>query len=171
MPISDFFKKTISPEISPRAINPFSGPDTSTSNNQAQREGIEPISNPSSISVISNTDWFGPLQPLKPAAPKGTEPRKFEYQLGQNLIFTPRANDRTPYRVLKAMADADGLLRTVIETAKNLLVAVPFEIHSETRPNETDVLPYEQENLLTQTSRNYKHFLIVRLQIEIGVSS
>lgn len=51
----------------------------------------------STIRGVETTDWFGPLQPVKPFAPQGTEPRSFQYNPGQNLVYTPRAD-----RVYKA---------------------------------------------------------------------
>lgn len=44
------------------------------------------------IRGVETTGWFGPLQPVSPLAPKGTEPRGFQYNAGQNLVYTPRAD-------------------------------------------------------------------------------
>src|ERR1700730_16274633 len=45
-----------------------------------------------SIRGVETSSWFGPLQPVSPIAPKGTEPRLNQYQPGQNLTYTPRAD-------------------------------------------------------------------------------
>ncbi len=117
---------------------PSSGTDISTlEQNTAFREGIEPISNPPGISVVSTTDWFGPLQPLRPAAPMGTEPRKFEYVLGQNIIFEPRANEAISYSTLRAMADSMDLMRIIMETVKNEMKRSAWEITAPKKLGET----------------------------------
>jgi SPP1 gp7 family putative phage head morphogenesis protein len=97
----------------------------------AIREGFEPIDNPIGIPTVSTADWFGPLQPLRQNAPKGTEIRRFEYNIGQNLIFTPRANEAMGYGTLQALADSLDLLRIIIETAKNQMRRLKFGIHKQ----------------------------------------
>lgn len=117
---------------------PAAGTDFATpEQNTAAREGFQPVSNPPGISTVSTTDWFGPLQPLRPAAPQGTEPRRFEYVLGQNIIFEPRANEAVSYATLRAMADATDLMRMVIETVKNEMKRSAWEINAPVKIGET----------------------------------
>lgn len=122
------------------------GTDLATrAQNLAAREGLSPIPNPPGISVVSTTDWFGPLQPLRPAAPQGTEPRRMEYLLGQNLVFTPRANEAISYETLRALAESCDLVATAKETVKNQVKRMKWEIHSLARPGESNKSRTERE--------------------------
>lgn len=71
--------------------------------------------------------WFSPLQPIQPFAPAGTKPRQFNYELGQNVMYTPRA-ERIPFQTLRQLADTWSLLRLVIETAKDQVLRVEYDI-------------------------------------------
>ncbi|HKS72935.1 MAG TPA: phage portal protein, partial [Terriglobales bacterium] len=123
---------------SPTGPGPVSGTDIATlDQNVAAREVFEPVLNPPGIQTVSTIDWFGPLQPLRPAAPQGTEPRRFEYVLGQNIIFEPRANEAIAYQTLRAMADATDLMRMVIETVKNEMKRSQWEINAPIKIGET----------------------------------
>lgn len=130
----------------PTGPGPAAGTDfASAAQNVAAREGIQPILNPPGISVVNTTDWFGPLQPLRPAAPLGTEPRKFEYTLGQNIIFEPRATEAISFRALRALADACDLTRVIIETFKNEMKRAQWDVHAPPRPGETKGKRKERE--------------------------
>lgn len=77
--------------------------------------------------ISSETTFFGPLEPIQPIAPPGTKPRQFNYEVGSNVIFTPRSN-RIPAATLRNLADAWPLLRLVIETAKGQILRVDYDI-------------------------------------------
>lgn len=80
------------------------------------------------IRGVSGADWFGPLQPLPPLAPPGTQPRRLDYPVGANLDFTPRADEAIGFRELRALADGWDLLRLVIETRKDQVSKVPWTV-------------------------------------------
>jgi PAS domain-containing protein len=82
------------------------------------------------ISGVSPSTWFGPLQPLTPLAPTSVEGRRFDYPVGYNLSYTPRGSDNTAisFDDLRALADNCDILRTVIETRKDQMEALDWNI-------------------------------------------
>src|SRR6266700_1938928 len=81
-------------------------------------------------SQSSNTgaDWFGPLQPLKPAAPKEVAGRQWDFNSGYNLATKPRANEAVDFATLRGLADGYDLLRTIIETRKDQVERMKWSI-------------------------------------------
>lgn len=72
--------------------------------------------------------WMGPGQPLRPVAPPDVEGRRFDYPVGIN--YTPRRS-RAPgvtFEDLRGLADGYDLLRLVIETRKDQLERLKWNI-------------------------------------------
>ncbi len=67
----------------------------------------------------AGADWFGPLQPIAPAAPDDVAGRQWDYQAGFNLALQPRAGASVSFATLRDLADSWDLLRLVIETRKD----------------------------------------------------
>jgi hypothetical protein len=88
------------------------------------------------IADVSNFGWFSPGIPIPPQAPAGTEPRRFDYPTGINISFVPRAEEAITMDQLRNLADLWDLLRAVIETRKDQIVAVPWKIQVEQKPGE-----------------------------------
>lgn len=78
-----------------------------------------------SIRGVETSSWFGPLQPVSPIAPKGTEPRLNQYQPGQNLTYTPRADQFYSAEDLRNLA-AYPLARMCIENVKDMICRMPI---------------------------------------------
>jgi hypothetical protein len=91
---------------------------------------------PSTIRGVDTTDWFGPLQPIRPIAPEGTEPRGFQYYPGQNLIYTPRADEEYTAEQLRTASEYP-LARTLIENVKDLVSRLPINVRLRRMPGET----------------------------------
>lgn len=72
--------------------------------------------------------WFGPLQPPAPTAPPDTAGRVLDYPSGYNLSLSPRPYEPIGYAQLRALADSYDLLRLVIETRKDQLTRMPWNI-------------------------------------------
>lgn len=72
--------------------------------------------------------WFGPLAPMNPVAPDSVKGRLFDYQSGFNLQIRPKANDPITFEQLRNFADAFDLLRIVIETRKDQLARLRWNI-------------------------------------------
>src|SRR3954469_23684362 len=72
------------------------------------------------IEGVRSDSWFGPLQPVRPIAPAGTEPRGMQYYPGQNLIYTPRATEDLTMEDLREFSKFP-VVRYIIETRKDQL--------------------------------------------------
>jgi hypothetical protein len=80
------------------------------------------------VSGVTPDTWFGPLQPLPPAAPPEVKGRQWDYPVGWNLNYVPRASERVGFDRLRALADGYDLLRLVIETRKDQMEALNWAI-------------------------------------------
>jgi len=77
--------------------------------------------------VDPGTNFFSPLQPVRPFAPlTGNYARVWDYPVGVNLDYQPRR--LALMAQLRMMSQSWGLLRAVIETRKDQLLAVPWDI-------------------------------------------
>lgn len=84
------------------------------------------------IAGVRPDTWFGPLQPLAPMAPAEVKGRAYDYVFGYNLQYTPRATEDVKFSELKRAARKADLLRLLIETRKDRMAVLDFEI----RPKE-----------------------------------
>jgi hypothetical protein len=101
---------------------------------------------------VSSEDWFGPLEPLRPTAPAGTQIRQFEYLPGQNIIFQPRANEPISFSDLIFMADNCDIVRIVIEALKDEVCLKQWQVRMKAQPGETEAkrLARQKNNLKVQ---------------------
>ncbi|WP_372395288.1 phage portal protein (plasmid) [Azospirillum sp. HJ39] len=81
-------------------------------------------------------DWFGPSQPLQPAAPAEVKGRAWDFPTGTNLQTRPRGTEGVSFEQLRALADGYDLLRLAIETRKDQLCRVPWSIQPQQRPDQ-----------------------------------
>lgn len=81
-------------------------------------------------SIITNTgaDWFGPLNPMQPTAPPDVKGRILDYPSGYNLNIRPRSYDAISYEMLRNFADSYDLLRILIETRKDQMARLDWNI-------------------------------------------
>lgn len=79
-------------------------------------------------------DWFGPLNPMAPIAPREIAGRQLDFAPGYNLATTPRAYEPIGFPQLQAFAQVYDLLRLVIETRKDELERLRWSI----RPRDKD---------------------------------
>lgn len=91
---------------------------------------------PTTIRGVETSSWFGPLQPVRPVAPAGTEPRGWQYQPGQNLNFTPRSNEPLSALQLRELSTYD-MVRVIIENCKDQVCRMPVNIRLKRKPGET----------------------------------
>lgn len=92
---------------------------------------------PDQIRGIDAGEWFGPLQPIRPLAPEGTEPRIWQYQPGQNLVFTPRPNQQYNAETLQGLARYP-LARICIENVKDMVSRMPILVRAKRLVGETE---------------------------------
>jgi hypothetical protein len=80
------------------------------------------------IRGVAPDNWFGPLQPLALIAPAFTEPRRFDYRSGINIQYQPRGEEGISFAQMRALADSYDLLRLVIETRKDQVEKLRWNI-------------------------------------------
>ena len=72
--------------------------------------------------------WFGASNPIAPVAPSDVIGRRFDYPVGSNLNYTPRSSEPVSFEDLRALADNCDILRSVIETRKDQMEALDWNI-------------------------------------------
>jgi hypothetical protein len=91
-------------------------------------------------------DWFGPLSPMKPAAPPFVTGRRFDYQSGYNLQTRARPGE-LGFDQLRAFADAYDILRLVIETRKSQMSRLKWAILPRARPDAATMKEVQTDHL------------------------
>ena len=81
---------------------------------------------------VRGESWFGPDDPQSPTAPAGSD-RQWDYPIGYNLQTTPRDTENVSFDHLRRLAESYDVLRLAIETRKDQLARMTWEI----RPRET----------------------------------
>ena len=76
----------------------------------------------------ANEAWFGPAQPIAPTAPEEVKGRAFDYPVAVNTNTRPRSTEGVTFQQMRAMADNYDLLRLVIETVKDQIIAQEWTI-------------------------------------------
>lgn len=116
-------------------VTPIAPPPTSEGTNvysgfyQTQyNAGTGPGGYSPGIVTGSPADWFGPLNPQYPSAPPEVAGRRMDYPSGYNLNVGPRSYEPLGFFQLQAFADAYDVLRTVIETRKDQMVRLRWNI-------------------------------------------
>jgi hypothetical protein len=102
--------------VSPFALEPY-------------RVAVAPLARPAAATG-SGADWFGPMAPQAPVAPPAVVGRQFDYPPGYNLIAQPRAYQPIGFGELRALADAYDLVRIIIETRKDQLARLEWNVRS-----------------------------------------
>lgn len=73
-------------------------------------------------------NWFGPLAPMTASAPPEVKGRILDYPAGFNLSQKPRQYEALGYDQLRGFADSYDLLRLIIETRKDQLGRMRWNI-------------------------------------------
>lgn len=73
-------------------------------------------------------EWFGPGKPLTPVAPPELQGRQFDFQTTTNTVAQPKTTEGATYGLLQTLADHYDLLRLVIETRKDQLCKLEWNI-------------------------------------------
>src|ERR1700757_3333716 len=79
-------------------------------------------------SATQAEDWFGPLTPNTPLAPPEVAGRQWDYPAGYNLSTLSRPYEPVTFSTLRNLADGYDLLRVVIETRKDQVSRLPWNI-------------------------------------------
>ena len=91
------------------------------------------------VSGASPEGWFTPFQPLEPfAQDQGVQGRQFDYQVGYNLQIPPKSQEGITYAQLRSLADGLDILRLMIETRKDSIGKLKWEIVNIDSENPSD---------------------------------
>ena len=93
---------------------------------------------PSNQQITSGSDWMGPQQPIPVSAPENVAGRQFDYPVGYNISIRPRSYEPITFDQLRALAENWTLIRLLIETRKDLLCAMRWDIVPEDAGKEPD---------------------------------
>lgn len=87
--------------------------------------------------VDPSRNWFSPMQPMVPfGSPHNNFPREYDYNVGQNLNFvTPRMQLMAKMRL---MSRSWGTLRAIIQTRKDQMIRLPWEIQVRGKPRQSN---------------------------------
>lgn len=83
---------------------------------------------PGGIVTGTGADWFGPLNPMAPIAPPDVKGRILDFPSGYNLQIRPRSYEPVTFEMLRAFADNYDLLRLLIETRKDQMARLNWNI-------------------------------------------
>jgi hypothetical protein len=84
--------------------------------------------------LIDITPWLSAMPPMSPVAPKSYEIRSRDFEIGENLNLVP-GDGKFP--ILRTFADKWNVLRTIVDTKKDLMSAVPWSIKPDPKPGES----------------------------------
>lgn len=87
------------------------------------------------VSGVTPETWFGPNQPIAPVAPPEVAGRAWDYATGFNLNYTPRGDSEVKFSELRALADNCDVLRSVIETRKDQICALKWNVRVKHDPD------------------------------------
>ena len=93
--------------------------------------------------------WFDPLKPMEPMAPPSIKGRILDFPTGYNRNIQPKAYEPITFAQLRGFADSYDLLRLVIETRKDQVAALRWNIvareHAKDKANDKSVLKRIEE--------------------------
>lgn len=84
-------------------------------------------------SVFGLSSIFGPGEPLVP--PDAERVRTWDYPVGYNFIYTPRAYEAIGFEELRALADNHDITRLAIETRKDQIEGLSWSIRARNANN------------------------------------
>ena len=90
------------------------------------------------IQGVGPQNFMGPLNPLPPVAQDAAWGRRYDYPVGYNQRFTPRAGEAIDFDALRMLADSWDILRLVIETRKDQLDQQEWQIRYRDRTKKPD---------------------------------
>lgn len=90
--------------------------------------------------------WFPPLNPITPVVPAEQQPsvmgRQLDYQVGENIRYTPRSGEPISFQVMRNLAHSD-ILSIIINSRKDQLAKLEWTIE----PRDTT----QRKSLATQS--------------------
>jgi len=110
--------------------------------------------------------WFGPNQPLQPAAQDKAKGRAFDYATGHNLRQNPRQGEGNPFDVMRGLADSCTILRLVIETRKDQLCRLDYRVAPREGATVSDAAAKAAEAFLASPDKEHTWDAWLRMLLE-----
>lgn len=85
---------------------------------------------------------FGPGEPIAPMHTPGTEPRQYQYMIGQNIVEQPRANEKVSFETMTSVLEMYDVAQMAIEVRLDELRNLDWDI---VPYDENDTTKYESE--------------------------
>jgi hypothetical protein len=135
------FKDAVKQRLTPQVRALGASPSTQVPQS-VQMLGLGEILAPGgsqTVEDIANNYWFSALQPMRPVAPPTYRPRQRAFIPGENMLWTP-GDDKggIDFDILRTLADSWDILRLVIETRKDQIARVPWEIRLKTKAGDSN---------------------------------
>ncbi len=118
------------------------------------------------LSGQSPDDFFGPGQPLPPQAQETAQGRAFDFPVAINRVVTPRSNEGVSFAQMRALADSYDLMRLVIETRKDQLLAQTWTVRPKDEKAERTPRCDEIEAFLQSPDREHTWDTWLRMLLE-----
>lgn len=107
-----------------------------------------------SVEGASPDTWMGPGQPIAPQH-QSARGRAWDYGVGSNLQYTPRSTETTSFSQMRALADGYDLLRLAIETRKDQLAKMEWNVRPKDHAKKADSRCTEVEDFLRFPDREH----------------
>jgi len=79
------------------------------------------IINSMDLQGMVGSQAFSPGQPINPTQPVGTDPRQYEYRIGQNIVQSPRSNMPVSYDTIRSIVECYDVAQMCIEVRQDEL--------------------------------------------------
>lgn len=110
-------------------------------------------------------DWFSPMKPLPPSAPQA-EGRMWDFPVGYNTRTQVRYGEGIGFADMRGLADAYDLLRLVIETRKDQLCKLEWQVLPKTEGAEQDAGAKAIQDFLASPDKEHGWDEWLRMLIE-----
>lgn len=115
-------------------------------------------------------EWFGPMEPLPEVVPKeqrgGVVGRQFDYQVGFNTQTRPRTGEAITFDQMRALADNYDILRLVIETRKDQMEKLRWQIKPKDEKAKPDARCEELTKFFKKPDKEHTWATWLRMMLE-----
>lgn len=93
---------------------------------------------------VKPDNWMSPGQPIAPQAQAEAQGRQFDFPVGYNTVYTPRNTEAVSFNQMRTLADSYDLLRLVIETRKDQMAKLKWDVGSVDEKKKPDPAKVQQ---------------------------
>lgn len=102
------------------------------------------------VANVKPTTWFSPGQPIQPVTADDTFPRRYDYPTGYNYRITPRLEEGVSFAQLRALAENHDVTRLCIETRKDQVALMRWELRMRDPKQKPDLDRLEKAKKILQ---------------------